>query len=262
MKKKHPPRTTNQSISNLPYRNLRNISTTTTTIQAKLCSVDVLIARPSPRPSPSSKTHTTIRTTTTLSETPTPRSPTATSSSSITTVLWHQHAINILEKWILLHKEDLPENLPVDLILLGIRRLMEFNVFTFGSRYFLQLNGTAMGTNIACMWTTIYYSYYKETKLRLLLYMNFHRHLIDDAIMIVDKDVNIKELLNHMDAFRPVGKRLTWDTDDPTSTANLTPPRLQKSPHWTSHHKTSSGSFYIQNLEPGPTTPKPPERIS
>ena len=112
-----------------------------------------------------------------------------------------QHSIDILERWFLLHQEDLPDNFPVELILLGMRRLMEFNVFTFGSRYYLQLNGTAMGTNVACMWATIYYSYYEETKLRLLPYMNFHRRLIDDAIMIVDKDVNIDELETHMDAF-------------------------------------------------------------
>ena len=111
-----------------------------------------------------------------------------------------QHAINILERWFLLHKEDLLENFPVGLILLGIRRLMEFNVFTFGSKYYLQLNGTAMGTNVACMWATIYYSYYEETKLHLLPYMNLHRHLIDNALMIVDEDTNHQELSAHMDA--------------------------------------------------------------
>ena len=137
------------------------------------------------------------------------------------TIINTQHTIDILELWFLLHKEDLPENFPVDLILLGIRRLMEFNVFTFGSQYILQLNRTAIRTNVACMWATIYYIYYEETKLHLLPYMNFHRRLIDDAIMIVDKDVDIKELSKHMDAFGPVGKRLTWKTEDQTSTANF-----------------------------------------
>ena len=98
---------------------------------------------------------------------------------------------------------------------------MEFTVFTFGNRFFLQLNGTAMGTNVACMWATIYYSYYEETKLRLLPYMNFHRRLINDTLMIVDEDTSHQELSAHMDAFEPVRKRLTWDTNEPASTANF-----------------------------------------
>ena len=78
-----------------------------------------------------------------------------------------------------------------------------------------------MGKNVVCMLATIYYSYYEETKLRLLLFMNFNRRLIDDAIMIVDEDVDIDELKIHMDAFGPVGKCLTWETDNLTSTANF-----------------------------------------
>ena len=132
-----------------------------------------------------------------------------------------QHAIDVLERWFLLHSEELPKNFPVDLILLGIRRLMEFNLFEFDSRYYLQLNGTAMGTNVACMWATIYYSYYEETKLCLLPFMSFHRRLIDNALMIVDKDVNISKVRTHMNAFRPVGKYLTWETNEPKNTVNF-----------------------------------------
>lgn len=74
-------------------------------------------------------------------------------------------AINILGRWFILHKEDIPEDLLIDLILLGTRRQMKFNVFTFGNRFFLQENGTTMGTNVACIYATIYYSYHKETQL-------------------------------------------------------------------------------------------------
>ena len=40
---------------------------------------------------------------------------------------------------------------------------MKFNVFTFGNRFFQQINSTAMSTNAACMYATIYYSYHEET---------------------------------------------------------------------------------------------------
>jgi hypothetical protein len=71
------------------------------------------------------------------------------------------HAIDVLNRWFELHKSDIPHDYPKVLILLGIRRLMSYNVFTYRNRFFLQLNGTAMGTNVACMYVTIYYSYHE-----------------------------------------------------------------------------------------------------
>ena len=84
-----------------------------------------------------------------------------------------QHAIETMKKWFQLHKNEIPNNFPLQLVLEGIKRLMKNNVFSFGNRYFLQLNGTAMGTNVACMYATIYYSYYEETTLAKLPYIKF-----------------------------------------------------------------------------------------
>ena len=132
-----------------------------------------------------------------------------------------EHAIEVLEKWFKLHEEELPAGFPVELILLGIRRLMENNVFTFGSRFFLQTNGTAMGTNVACMYATIYYSYHEETELRFLPYNKFYRRLIDDALIIVDEDAPYKHLCNNMNNFGPIEKRLTWKTEKLSNTVNF-----------------------------------------
>ena len=71
------------------------------------------------------------------------------------------HAIEIIRLWFELHTAKLQANFPTDLILDSIERLMKFNVFTFGSSFFIQTNGTAMGTNAAYMYATIYYSYHK-----------------------------------------------------------------------------------------------------
>jgi hypothetical protein len=70
------------------------------------------------------------------------------------------HAIDTIKEWFALHRHELPKNFPTTLILESIDRLMEYNVFTFGSRLFIQENGTAMGTNSACMYATIYYSFH------------------------------------------------------------------------------------------------------
>ena len=59
-----------------------------------------------------------------------------------------KHAIDSIAKWFELHQNDIPFDFPTKLVLDSIERLMRFNVFTFGNRFFLQLNGTAMETNI------------------------------------------------------------------------------------------------------------------
>ena len=90
---------------------------------------------------------------------------------------------------------------------------MENNVFTFGSRFFVQTNGTVMGTNVACMYATIYYSYYEETELQFLSYNKFYRRLIDDS--------SWEHLKNKMNNFGPVKKRLTWTIDKLSDTVNF-----------------------------------------
>ena len=131
------------------------------------------------------------------------------------------HAIEILEKWFKLHKHKLPPGFPVQLILIEIRCLMENNVFTIESRFFVQTNGTAMGTNDACMYATIYYSYHEETELRLLPYNRFYRRLIDDALIIVDEIAPYINLKNNMNNFGPIEKHLTWTTEKLSSTVNF-----------------------------------------
>ena len=71
------------------------------------------------------------------------------------------HTIETIRLCFYLQAAKLPANFRIDLILESIERLMKFNVFTFGNRFFIQTNGTAMGTNAACMYATIYYSYHK-----------------------------------------------------------------------------------------------------
>jgi hypothetical protein len=131
------------------------------------------------------------------------------------------HAIEILDKWFELHKHELPPDFPKDLILLGMRRLMSNNIFTFGNRFFLQLNGTAMGTNAACMYATIYYSYHEETKLILLPYIKFYRRLIDDAFIIFDTKASFEDLKSNMNNFGPIEKRLHWTTETPADSADF-----------------------------------------
>lgn len=128
------------------------------------------------------------------------------------------HAIDTMRKWFQLHKHELPLDFPHALALESIERLMKYNVFTFGSRFFIQENGTAMGTNAACMYATIYYSYHEETRIVGLDSVIFYRRLIDDAFIIIrDNKDDIRELDTVMQDFGPIGKRLEWEFTKPSS---------------------------------------------
>ena len=142
-------------------------------------------------------------------------------ANSFCTNINTEHAIEILEKWFKLHEHKLPAGFTVKLTIIGIRRLIEKKIFTFGSRFFVQTNGTAIGTNIACMYATIYYSYHEETELQFLPYNRFYRRLIDDALIIVDKTTPYKHLKNHMNNFGPIEKCLIWTTEQLSSTVNF-----------------------------------------
>jgi hypothetical protein len=75
------------------------------------------------------------------------------------------HALEVFQLWFDLHSMELPPGYPVTKILDGLSLIMHCNVFSFGNRYFHQINGTAMGTPCTCAYATIYYSYHKETSL-------------------------------------------------------------------------------------------------
>ena len=121
------------------------------------------------------------------------------------------HAIECIAKWFELHKDDIPPNFPVKLVLDSIHRLMKYNVFHFGNRFFIQKNGTSMGTNVGCMYATIYYSYHEETVILKLSFIKFYKRLIDDAFIIIEKsNVNFQCLKAAMNNYGPPEKRLEW----------------------------------------------------
>ena len=95
------------------------------------------------------------------------------------------------------------------LVLDGIERLMNYNVFRFGNRFYIQRNGTAMGTNVGCMYATIYFSYHKETVILKLPFLTFYRRLIDDAFLIIENSsCNLECIKSAMNDYGPADKRL------------------------------------------------------
>ena len=86
-------------------------------------------------------------------------------ATSMHTNIDTDHGLHTLELWFELHAHELPPGFPVNMVLKAIELVMRNNIFQFDDTYWLQLTGTAMGTSLACMYATIYYSYHEETRL-------------------------------------------------------------------------------------------------
>ena len=78
------------------------------------------------------------------------------------------HGIDTVHSWLLQHHHDdgfpddlRPDNMINKLVDL-LQLVMTLNIFSFSDTNWLQLRGTAMGTSIACVYATIYYSYHEE----------------------------------------------------------------------------------------------------
>jgi hypothetical protein len=71
-----------------------------------------------------------------------------------------------VEELIIAHQHRLPHNFPKNLFLRILQLVMDNNIFSIGSSYWLQLSGTAMGTPAACAYALTKFSsnllYYKR----------------------------------------------------------------------------------------------------
>ena len=146
-------------------------------------------------------------------------------ATSMYTNIDTSHAIQIIGKWLRMPNRKLPDSFPpIDFILKGLKIVMTNNVFQFGDTYWIQLNGTAMGTSVACMYATIYYSYHEETRLLNPTVDNgiiFYRRLIDDAFLIhLPSPGSYDKLVEDINDFGDKNFRLEWKAT-PMATENV-----------------------------------------
>ena len=96
-----------------------------------------------------------------------------------------KHNILTVDKWLDKISTHLPSDFPKTILLEAIKIVMENNIFQFGTRYFIQKNGTAMGTPCACILATIYFSLHEEYLLsRYRHHILFYKRFIDDCFYI------------------------------------------------------------------------------
>ena len=146
------------------------------------------------------------------------------------------HALQTLRNWHTLHQAALPKDYPTQMVLEATQLVMNHNVFQFDDTYWLQLTGTAMGSNLAVMYATIYYSYHEETTVLpalqhcLLLY----GRLVDDSALILDSSklphgTTKATLPAYMANLMQFGD-LTWEVDPPERSMNFLDLTVQLEP--------------------------------
>ena len=137
------------------------------------------------------------------------------------------HGLETIEKWLYLHYNQLPAGFPIKRIMEGLTIVMNYNIFSYGNRFFQQRNGTAMGTPCACAFATIYYSYHEETELMHIYKLPkpiFYGRLIDDALVIIRHTLNnYDNFCSKMNSFKDVHTHqgLEWEAETPSKTVNF-----------------------------------------
>lgn len=131
------------------------------------------------------------------------------------------HGLEVFETWFIEFESELPPKFPTTLFLKLLKLVMTCNVFQFGDTYWLQLDGTAMGTSCACMYATMYTALHERKTLlpKYAGHLYFLRRFIDDKIGIwIDTDPdqwqNFKDDMNNFGA-------LTWKVEELSKSVNF-----------------------------------------
>ena len=169
------------------------------------------------------------------------------------------------------------------MVLSAIKLVMHNNVFQFDDTYWLQLTGTAMGTSLACMYATIYFSYQEETKI-LPVYSNkyvvparlmpklpvpvptlpepplpLHARLIDDAIQIWDfakLPGHLRAIHHHMEQQLQFGS-LDWEATAPSKSVDFLDLTIKLEPDGSFSTKTYVKEMNLHlYIPPGSAHPK------
>lgn len=126
---------------------------------------------------------------------------------SMYTMINIDHALEVIAKYL---RRYHPEVTMINGIIEALGIVMRQNYFQFGSSFFHQLDGTAMGTPVACVFATLYFAWHERTFLlpKWRQFLQFYCRFIDDAFIICTlKKSQIEEFRTDMKF-----KYLEWDT--------------------------------------------------
>ena len=136
-----------------------------------------------------------------------------------------EEALPVLEAYLNEFSDELKgiEEEQIKLLIKLTRLVMKNNVFQFGSTWWRQKIGTAMGTPCACIYATIFFAYF-ERKVLLPKYRNniiLYKRQIDDIFAIWKTDPNRpnawEEFKNDLNSVC----KLHWNTEELDDTTNF-----------------------------------------
>ena len=110
-----------------------------------------------------------------------------TDATSMYTNISTTDGIATIRKYLDEFANELPHTLPpTDLICSLLEVVMTTNIFQFGNTWWKQIDGTAMGTPCACIYSTLYFGYYERKILQPKYKDNllFYKRQIDDILII------------------------------------------------------------------------------
>ena len=109
------------------------------------------------------------------------------------------HSIDIVRQWFIEFKDEIPTDIPTNLLITALEIVMKNNIFTFGDTFWQQKTGTAMGTPCACMLASIYFAYHERTLILPKYKQNiiFYKRFIDDVFCLWNDDLEQTNLISN-----------------------------------------------------------------
>ena len=100
----------------------------------------------------------------------------------------------------------------INLLLYGLRIVLEYNFFTFGDSNWKQLRGLAMGTPVAPILAMLYLGYHEETKILSLCKqsLRLYKRYLDDILLVWRPDPTNPYLFNRFRAILRQTPGLSW----------------------------------------------------
>jgi hypothetical protein len=107
-------------------------------------------------------------------------------ASSMYTNIDTRTGIEAFQHLFTLYTDLIPEDFPKDFFLTTLDIIMNNNIFSFGDTFWRQLQGTAMGTPAAPLYSIITYGYHENTRILNTYHSNliYYKRYIDDIFGI------------------------------------------------------------------------------
>ena len=132
-----------------------------------------------------------------------------------------QDGIKTVEAYMRKYQHEITKNVPIYLVIKLLKLVMENNVFMFGSTYWKQLVGTAMGTPCAVNYTTLYFAWHERNTILPTFESNIivYGRLVDDIGVLWDTAG--RHSVEQFDHCLNTRCKLKWVTEKPAKSMDF-----------------------------------------